>query len=67
MHQKIRENKKITVFDDVEEMKWFFHKQLCRDSTAFPASRVVEILDVDEVNEFFKRLNEPYEVKKGES
>lgn len=49
MKTKIRDGEKITVFDDVEEMKWFFHTRLCKDSSDFEATWVMMYLDMTDL------------------
>jgi len=67
MKQIVRNGKKITVFDTVEEMKWHYHRRLCKnssDSVAIAMMRVSHSNDVDKANKHLKLLQEPCEVQK---
>ncbi len=66
MKQVVREGKTITVFDDVEEMKWFYHRRLCKDSSDPIAQIMVmdeTISSVAKANERLKNCAEPCEVR----
>lgn len=62
--------KTITVFNDVEEMKWHYHARLCRDSNdqkAVYMTRMYELsmgkMTAKEANKHLKIMDEPCEVK----
>jgi len=68
MKTEIREGKTVTVFDNVEEMKWHYHARLCKDgndSVAVYMTKMYElgILTVEEANKQLKLMGEPCEVK----
>ena len=66
MKEIIRDGKTITVFDNVEEMKWFYHARLCKDSSDRAAQYIHEVAglnDVAKANEALKAFSEPCEVK----
>jgi hypothetical protein len=73
MRKEVREGKTITVFDDVEEMKWHYHARLCKDSNdnvAVYMTKIYElsyyannVLTVEEANKQLKLMGEPCEVK----
>jgi len=63
MKTEIKEGKTITVFDNVEEMKWHYHARLCRNSADALALFMVNIQDVKEANKWLKTLDNQYEVK----
>jgi len=67
MKQVKRKGKTITVFDSVEEMKWHYHRRLCKnssDSVAQAMMRVSDSNDVAKANKHLKLLQELCEVKK---
>jgi len=64
MHKELRDDKLVTVFDDVEEMKWFYHRKLCKNSSDTVAGLIVGVLDVNRANELLRLFKEPCEVKK---
>jgi hypothetical protein len=68
--QIVRNGKTITVFDNVEELKWFYHARLCKDSgdpTALLMTRPFELFtDEAKILEYLKKYEyfcEPCEVK----
>ncbi len=63
MKQVTRNGETITIFDDIEEMKWHYHARLCKNSSDGVAKVMVEILDVAEANQRLKGFGEPCEVK----
>jgi len=63
MKTEVRDGKTITVFDNVEEMKWHYHARLCRNSADTLALFMVNIQDVKEANKWLKTLDNQYEVK----
>jgi len=67
MKQVVRDGKTITVFDNVEELKWHYHRKLCKDSGDAVATIMVNVCglnDVDEANRHLRDFGEPCEVKK---
>lgn len=65
----MRDGREITVFEDVEEMKWFYHARLCKDSSDMPAQFMTSdtfTASVKAANEMLKTLWEPCEVKEAE-
>ena len=63
MRKEIREGVEITVFDNVEELKWYYHARLCKDSADRFAEYMVAIQDVAKANVQLKINGEPCEVK----
>jgi len=62
----MKDGEEIRVFDSREELKWFFHKKLCKGDSAaqFYMERVVDekaYPTIRELNEWLK--NTPYRVK----
>jgi len=67
MKQITRKGKTVTVFDSVEELKWFYHRRLCKnssDSVAQAMIRVSNSNDIEKANQHLKLLQESCEVKK---
>jgi len=70
MQQKVRNGKTVTVFDDVEEMKWHYHARLCKDSSDNAATFITKMYELSngkmtpkEANKQLKLIGEPCEVK----
>ena len=66
MRQQVRGGVEITVFDNVEEMKWYYHARLCKDSSDRAALYIHNVAgenDVAKANEALKAFSEPCEVK----
>jgi len=65
MKEVKREGKTILLFDDAEELKWYYHKKLCEGDEAaeYYMNRVVEedLVDPKKLNEWLE--NTPYRVK----
>ncbi|MCJ7431102.1 hypothetical protein MUO83_07845 [Candidatus Bathyarchaeota archaeon] len=47
MNKEVRDGVEITVFDDLEEMKWHFHKQLCNSSSMRDEDRMKSMFEHD--------------------
>lgn len=68
MKQIVRAGKTVTVFDDVEELKWHYHRRLCKDSSDHTAELIIRFCgeyyaDVKELNKWIKKSLEPCEVR----
>ena len=66
MRKEVREGVEITIFDNVEELKWYYHARLCKDSSDPAALYIVHVAgenDVAKANEALKAFSEPCEVK----
>jgi len=65
MQKIVRDGKTVTVFDDVEEMKWHYHARLCRNSADIMAKFMIDFAskNVAEANRWLKVLDSQYEVK----
>jgi hypothetical protein len=65
MKTEVRDGKTITIFDNVEEMKWHYHARLCRNSADIMAQFMVDFAskNVAEANKWLKILDSQYEVK----
>lgn len=55
------------VFDSIEDLKWFYHKKLCRNSSDKTAAYLMDALgkvaDAVEANKLLETFKEPYRVK----
>jgi len=67
LKSEIRDGKTIIIFDSIEEVKWYYHRKFCKDSSDQLAKYMMETLgkirDVAEANKLLKTFCEPYEVK----
>jgi len=62
MKEVVVDGEKIKLFDDVEELKWHYHKELCHgDSSA--EGLMNYCVKAEDVNEWLKRTGQPYRVK----
>ena len=65
MKREIIGGKEILVFDDCEELKWYYHDKFCHGDTI--AGFLMEYCNnAEEANEYAKRNEMPYRVKKTE-
>jgi len=64
MKKVVRDGKKILLFDDVEELKWYYHARLCRGEDAVNAEYIMnQCFKEKDVNKWLERINEPCRVK----
>ena len=64
MKTEIEDGKTILLFDDVEELKWYYHTKLCRGEDVVTAEFIMNhIFEERDVNALLKRFNQPCRVK----
>ena len=68
MRYEVEDSKRILVFDDCEEMKWYYHRKMCHGEILETTARFLgeQCLTVDEANQSLERFGEPCRVKKPE-
>lgn len=57
---------KIKVFNNVEELKWHYHRKLCKGDV-HAEYLMNESVKQKNVNEWLKRMGEPYRVRENGS
>jgi macrodomain Ter protein organizer (MatP/YcbG family) len=62
MEEVVIGGKKIKLFEDVEELKWYYHAKACHGDHLAECF-MDQCVKQEDVNEWLKRMNEPCRVK----
>jgi len=62
MKETVVDGKKIKLFDDVEELKWYYHTKLCKGDVYAEHLMNICVKEKD-VNEWLECIGEPCRVK----